>query len=58
VIAALLLEATKIPTIAAAQNRQRPISMPVRRYENLLLQKVIINQTTNDNINIVDIDKL
>jgi len=32
--------------------------MPVKRYENLELKKQHRNQRTNENINIVDIDKL
>ena len=58
VIASLLFEATEPATIAAMQNRDRPISMPVRRYRNFLLQKLHTSQSTNENIRTDDMDKV
>ncbi|MBA7666644.1 hypothetical protein ES703_74725 [subsurface metagenome] len=58
VIAIRLFEAANPAMIAAIQNRHSPISMAVKRYENLELKKQHRNQRTNENINIVDIDKL
>jgi hypothetical protein len=44
-MAALLFEAARPLIIAATKSRQRPISIPVRRYEEVLFQKDHTNQT-------------
>ena len=58
VIASRLLEAIEPETTAAIQNKSRPISRPVKRYRNLLPQKLHTNQITNENIRTADMDKV
>ncbi len=58
VIASRLFEAANPAMAAAMQNKNRPISMPVKRYENLPLQKLHTSQSTNENIRTADMDKV
>ena len=57
-MAARLLGAAMPAMTAAIIKTARPISIAVKRYKNLLLQKPHTNQKTNDNIKTADIDKL
>jgi hypothetical protein len=53
------LSGADIPDITAAmQKSNKPVSMPLRRYENFLLQRFNTIQITKQNINTVDTNML
>ena len=58
VIASLLFDAVKPAITAAAQKRHKPVSIPVRRYKNLLLQRLHTSQQTNAINSTNDMDKV
>ncbi len=57
-IAIRLSGATRLEMVADAQKSTKPISIPVKRYQNLGLKKLHKSQRTNENINTADIEKL
>ena len=57
-IAPRLSGAAKPEITAAMQKSKKPVSMPLRRYENFLLQRLNIIQIIKKNINAVDTNML
>ena len=58
VTAARLFAAARPAKQAAIQNRHKPISIPLKRYTNLLLPILHTNQATNERNRPADMDKL
>jgi hypothetical protein len=57
-IAPRLSGAARPEITAATQKRSKPVSIPLRRYENFLLQRLNTTQAAKENINAVDTNML